>query len=92
MTHPMTDERLDELREADSSGHLRMVETSCVYESGNVLVSDVDFRSLLARLDAAEDLLREVARESDVCFFEVGKWMSTEIKIATLEKCRSYLR
>ena len=79
MTHHMTDERLAELR------GLRI-------EQDMDGVSIHDLRSLLARLDAAEDLLREVARESDVCFFEVGKWMSTEIKIATLEKCRSYLR
>ena len=92
MTKHMPDERLAELRAlanlTDQEDHWWALHNETELEA----VGIDDLRSLLARLDAAEDLLREVARESDVCFFEVGKWMSTEIKIATLEKCRSYLR
>lgn len=94
MTAPMTDERLDELREADSSGHLRMVETSCVYESGNVLVSDVDFRSLLARLDAAEELIREVARCREEPFkpgIDSWRWVQVGVGRDAFARCKAYL-
>ena len=79
MTHHMTDERLAELR------GLRI-------EQDMDGVSIHDLRSLLARLDAAEDLLREVANSGVEFDDHRLNWIAAQIGRDTFTKCRSYLR
>lgn len=59
MTAPMTDERLAELRKARDEGH-------------PIRYSGSDFRSLLARLDAAEEANKQIAACFDADFSGKG--------------------
>lgn len=79
MTHHMTDERLAELR------GLRI-------EQDMDGVSIHDLRSLLARLDAAEELIREVANSGVEFDDHRLNWIAAQIGRDTFAKCRSYLR
>ena len=94
MTHPMTDERLAELRKlanlTDQEDHWWALHNETELEAFTI----DDFRSLLARLDAAEDLLREVAHCcTNPEFYDARvKWSSVQIGNDTIAQVRSYLR
>ena len=94
MTEPMTDYRLSEILSADSIGHMRMVETSCAYESGNVLVTDADVRALVVRLKKAEELIREVARCREEPFkpgIDSWRWVQVGVDRDAFARCKAYL-
>jgi hypothetical protein len=83
MTEHMTDDRLAELRAAKGTGRLH-----------RWLVDNDDVIGLLARLDAAEELIREVAHccANPEFYDERVKWSSVQINNDTIAQVRSYLR
>lgn len=91
MTDHMTDERLAELR-AFVAGGDRTESDSVVHMVHNLPITYI--RSLLARLDAAEDLIREVAHSCEHPEFddERIRWLSVQIDRETVKRCGSYLR
>ncbi len=91
MTYPMTDERLAELREAAPEDRLGLGGYP-LPKIGDVIVNDDDIPALLARLDAAEDLLREVANSGVEFDDHRLNWIAAQIGRDTFTKCRSYLR
>ncbi len=98
MTHHMTDERLAELRNMldrslgfrGSINGLRIDDRGATISLGEADFGD--FRSLLARLAAAEDLLREVANSGVEFDDHRLNWIAAQIGRDTFTKCRSYLR
>ena len=92
MTKHMPDERLAELRAlanlTDQEDHWWALHNETELEA----VGIDDLRSLLARLDAAEDLLREVANSGVEFDDHRLNWIAAQIGRDTFTKCRSYLR
>lgn len=89
MTQPMTDERLAEIRTAlagDEHAEMQLSTQAFRY------LSLTDMRGMLARLDAAEELIREVANSGVSFDDERLKCVELQVGRDTFAKCRSYLR
>ncbi len=98
MTHPMTDPDLADLRntldrgdvfEGKIRGWVRTEEDGPSYLEA---IDIDDVRALVARLAAAEDLLREVANSGVEFDDHRLNWIAAQIGRDTFTKCRSYLR
>lgn len=92
MTAPMTDVRLAEIRSLSKTESEEWWALWC--KESEVVFSIDDLQECLARLDAAEELLREVARSAVAFNFTRDNEIlnAVEIDQDVLRKCRSYLR
>lgn len=80
MTDHMTDERLAELRAARTSGALSFGHPEDSIDVGDVVVTDADFRSILARLDAAEDAAKNARKDAYAqCKRRAAAWIRINV-------------
>lgn len=97
MTQPMTDPDLADLRNTLDrcdvlEGRIRGWVRSESRTIELAAIDSDDVRALVARLNAAEELIREVARSGVEFDDHRLNWIAAQIGRDTFTKCRSYLR